>query len=286
MPAATPQFRGSPHRNGLQPAQRANNRFEGNTMRPAPRSVCHPALGHAVLLAYLAYLHDRLAPAGSLLDLRAHLELGPGVGKLVRAAPVLRERLLALRLGQPLNLLLVLGNRLPRSSFLPLAIPVDPLQGVRKLPLFLRLLGYCIGLGLPTFLHSLLRSNDRRSHRRCLMTLFGGRAAAEGLMRPFELDRRDERGRKFVLEKNSGQLPTDACADGEDCRRNAGSPEPAHHACAAHFEFSGCDSRFRNDLRGLINIKLGIFIQTAAGIRNSPLFCIWLHVLYATHIPQ
>ena len=147
MPAATPQFRGSPHRDGLQPAQRANNRFQGTRCDRTRGRCAGPALGHAVLLACLAHLHDRPALTGSLLDLRAHLELDPGVGKLVRAAPVLRERLLALRLGQPLNLLLVLGNRLPRSSFLPLAISVDPLQGVRELPLFLRLLGYCIGLG-------------------------------------------------------------------------------------------------------------------------------------------
>jgi hypothetical protein len=227
VPTATPLLRQT-HQDSLQPSQGTHDRLRGRTMQPGPCPVCHPA-GHVILLAQVAH-HDRITPTGSVLDLRAHLQPDPGVSKLVAAVTVPREGLLALSLGQLLDLLLVLGNGLPCSRLLSLAISIRPLQGIRKFPFLLQLMGRRVGLALPRFLYGLLRG--RGWH--CLMTLLGDRPPAEDLVRPFELDRCHDRDRRFALEKEPGYLPSDTCANGEDRRCNAGGPELARHACVAH----------------------------------------------------
>jgi hypothetical protein len=179
----------------------------------------------------MARLHDRSALNRRLLDLRAHLQLGSGISKLVGAAAVPRECLFALSLGQSLHVLLVPGNLLPCRRFLPLPIPVDPLQGVREPALFLQLPGACVRLRFPMF-DGLLRGR----HRRRLMGLPGNRPPAIGPIWPLELDRCHERGRGLMLEKNPRYLPSNARADREDCRCNAGEPDLAHQTCADHFE--------------------------------------------------
>ena len=231
IPAIIPQFRGSPHHNGLEPTQGAHDRIASHTLRPGPWPVSHTAPGCGVVLAHMARLHDRSALTGGLLDLRAHLELDPGVGELVGAVTVPSECLFALGLGQPLDLLLVPGNLLPCGRFLPLAIPVDPLQSVRELPLFLRLPGECVRLRFPIF-NDLPRAGGR--HWRRFMALLGNRPLATGLMWSLELNRCHERCREFMMEKNPSHLPSDARADGEDCRCNAGNPDLAYQTCADH----------------------------------------------------
>jgi hypothetical protein len=133
-------------------------------------------------------------------------------------------------LGQLLDLLLMLGNCLPCSRRLSLAISIGPLQGIREFPFLLQLMGRRVGLALPRFPYGLLGG----SLWHCLMTLLGDRLPPEGLMRPLELNCCHERGREFIVENNPSHLPPNARADGEDRRCNAGGPELARHACVVH----------------------------------------------------